>query len=413
MIKNSREITTNLYLDTRREKKDGTYPLKLRVTHQRKSVLYPTKYSLTEDDLKKATGEKPRGTYKDLKLEFAALENKAIAIIDSLSEFSFETFNKRFSNKSSNLGSVISTITEHVASLKEKERFGDAGMYDRTGKSLINFYTSDKLRFENITTEFLEKYEKWMISKGRSLTTVGMYARCTRRLYRKAIKEGLVKEQHYPFGKKDDGKYTIPQPRNIKKALNIADIKKIFECELEPYSSEKYYRDIWLFSYLGNGINIKDICLLKYKHYHGENIIFNRAKTINTNRNSKPIVISLININKNIITEWGNKPIFSDKYIFPVLDDRLTKEKQQEKIRQFTKQVNKYMKRIAQRLDINTNITTYTARHSFATILKRSGVSMEYISESLGHTSLETTENYLDSFENETRKVNTEKLINF
>ena len=413
MIKDNRETTTNLYLDTRRAKKDKTYPLKLRVTHQRKSILYPTKYSLTEEDFKKVTGEKPRGTYKDLKLSFALLENKAIAIIDSLSEFSFETFNKRFSNKSSKLGSVISTITEHVAYLKEKERFGDAGMYDRTGKSLINYYTSDKLRFENITTEFLEKYEKWMISKGRSLTTVGMYARCTRRLYRKAIKEGLVKEQHYPFGKKDDGKYTIPQPRNIKKALNIADIKKIFEYELEPHSSEKYYRDIWLFSYLGNGINIKDICLLKYKYIHGENIIFNRAKTINTNRNSKPIVISLINMNKNIIDEWGNKPALSDKYIFPVLDDQLTKEKQQEKIRQFTKQVNKYMKRIAQRLDINANITTYTARHSFATILKRSGVSMEYISESLGHTSLETTENYLDSFENETRKANTEKLIEF
>ena len=81
------------------------------------------------------------------------------------------------------------------------------------------------------------------------------------------------------------------------------------------------------------------------------------------------------------------------------------------KIKQATKTINKYCKRIGEELEIETKITTYTARHSFATVLKRAGAPIEFISESLGHKDLKTTENYLDSFENETRQVYQRKLL--
>ena len=87
-------------------------------------------------------------------------------------------------------------------------------------------------------------------------------------------------------------------------------------------------------------------------------------------------------------------------------------EIQKQKVKdQLVKTINKYMKRIGEEIGLERKLTTYVARHSFATVLKRSGAPMELISESLGHKSLHTTEAYLDSFEDETRKRFMERLI--
>ena len=82
-------------------------------------------------------------------------------------------------------------------------------------------------------------------------------------------------------------------------------------------------------------------------------------------------------------------------------------------IRQTTKNINKHIDDIAKALKITKRVTTYTARHSFATVLKRSGVSTEFISESIGHADLRTTENYLDSFEDDAKVENAKKLLDF
>jgi integrase/recombinase XerD len=71
------------------------------------------------------------------------------------------------------------------------------------------------------------------------------------------------------------------------------------------------------------------------------------------------------------------------------------------------------MKRIGKSLTLGVNLTTYAARHSFATVLKRSGAPTEFISESLGHKDLRTTENYLDSFEDNVKESYQKQLLNF
>ena len=78
---------------------------------------------------------------------------------------------------------------------------------------------------------------------------------------------------------------------------------------------------------------------------------------------------------------------------------------------QFIKTINKYMKRIGIEIGYDKPLTTYSARHSYATILKRSGAPLSFISEALGHKSLLTTESYLDSFEDETRRKYAEMLV--
>ena len=102
---------------------------------------------------------------------------------------------------------------------------------------------------------------------------------------------------------------------------------------------------------------------------------------------------------KRIITKWGQNQFSADTYIFPFLKVGMTLEKQRDNIKLLTHLINEHMKQIAEDLEIYKPVTTYYARHSFATILKNNGVSTEFISEALGHTSLETTKNYLAGFE--------------
>ena len=125
------------------------------------------------------------------------------------------------------------------------------------------------------------------------------------------------------------------------------------------------------------------------------------------------IVVSLKKETKKIISKWGQKSISPDSYIFPHLINGLTSVREREIYQQLTKTINKYIKRIAKELLINKEITTYFARHSFATILKNSGVSVEFISEMLGHGDVKTTKSYLAGFETETIHKTTDALTAF
>ena len=106
-----------------------------------------------------------------------------------------------------------------------------------------------------------------MFDKGYSKTTIGIYVRQLRALFNEAIKQGLIKrEKHYPFGRR---KYVRPTRRNIKKSLTLQEVAKLYyykpTCEQEQWA-----KDFWAFSYLANGINTKDIALLKYRNIQGE-----------------------------------------------------------------------------------------------------------------------------------------------
>jgi len=151
---------------------------------------------------------------------------------------------------------------------------------------------------------------------------------------------------------------------------------------------------------------------ISYDSQGNGKISFIRAKTAREKK-SKPRTIQAA-ITKGlgrIIDTWGNKPALQDQYIFPILTLGMTPQQEYAAVQQTTKMINRHIRFVAGKVDITQDVTTYVARHSFATILKRSGASREYISESLGHYSLDTTDNYLDSFEDEEQRAWAEKLL--
>ena len=165
------------------------------------------------------------------------------------------------------------------------------------------------------------------------------------------------------------------------------------------------------FIYLCNGLNVADLIKLKYSNIVDGEICFVRQKTEKRAKNQKLIRVALIPALQHIIDKWGNLKVDSN-YIFPYLEGGESDEERYKKTRELYKRINKRMKLIGEEIGIE-NITTYTARHSFASTLKRQGANIFYISDCLGHTDIRTTESYLSSFEKEDRTKNASLLVDF
>lgn len=399
-------ISTTIVLDTRRVKKNDVYPVKLRVTFERKQKYYPTKYNLSKEEYERLMfGKKLSEKDKEKKNKINDYQAKAASIIQEIQVFSWLRFENLYYTDRAAKEFVDKAFDEYITYLKEEERLGTASSYECAINSLKLY--QQELKFRDITVDFLKKYENWMLSNRKSITTVGIYLRPLRAIFNKAITEGHLSKEYYPFGK---NRYEIPTKKNTKKALKINQIGEIFYYKPEPGSNEEKYRDYWLFLYFCNGMNVKDMCLLKYKNINAETLEFIRAKTVRTKRVAEPIRIVLIKEVKEIIEKWGNKKKDEDSYIFPELNEGLTKERERKLIQQLTKAINKKMKTIADNLEIKYKITTYFARHSFASVLQRSGKSAEFISEAIGHGDVKTTQLYLAGFEDD-EKIEAAKAL--
>ena len=404
--------TANLLYDNRFIKKNGKCPVKLTVYFLVQKRRYDINFEFTKVEWKKINQSKLRDDQlKSSKtLLFSVLEraNKTIASMD---EFSFEEFEELFFGKKGNVKDVFVMIQKYIDSLKLEGRINTALSYQSTMVAIKNFSGKNHLQFKEVTPAFLKKYEKWWLAKEKSITTVGIYMRSLRTIFNIAKSNNVISDKDYPFGKH---KYQIPSGVNVKKALSKDLISKIYKFKAEKSSQEHFAKDMWVFSYLCNGINLRDIARLKYQDIKEDTIIFHRQKTLLTTRNKlKPVTAVLLPELKKIINTWGNKPNTTENFVFPVLNSSMSITEEVQRVHQTIKTINKYLRRIAEKLKLGIDITTYSARHSFATQLKTSGASTEFISESLGHSSLAVTENYLASFPQKEKKKWAAKLTDF
>jgi integrase/recombinase XerD len=398
-------------LDTRRKKETTLYPVKLRVTFERIQRYYPlpSTFDLKKEEFEKVMfGKRLTENEKNLKKNITAFENKAIEIVKALPEFTWLKFKKYYYINRGTKDTLNTAFENYSTQLRETGRIGTAVSYECAKKSLNDF--TEGLKFADVTPEFLNKYEKWMLTNGKSITTVGIYLRSLRTLFNNAKSEGVMSNEFYPFGKK---KYEIPTGKNIKKALTLHEIAKIYHYQTKAGTTEAMAKDYWIFIYLCNGLNVKDLCLLKRKNIDDNILKYERSKTMRSKKISEKIVVSLKPDALATIKNWGIPSINPETYVFPHLEKGMTAENERKIIQQLTKTINKYMKRIAKELEINKEVTTYFARHSFATVLRNSGVSIEFISEALGHSNMKTTQSYLAGFETDQIHATTNALTAF
>lgn len=297
-------------------------------------------------------------------------------------------------NKKFELKTVSEFYQELIEEYRVNNKCGNRLIYKSSYNSL-KVFTNDKLDipFSAIDITWLNKYERWR-SKGNEETTMSLMFRTLRSTYNKAIKAKCARKSEYPFDEFKINKFDVSTQ---KRAIAKTEVLK-FTKDVRPIGKRQYIqlsKDIFMFSYLCGGINFTDIAnLTKANIIEGKRLHYIRQKT------GKLIKIGLSEEAMKIIERYATE---SKGYLFPILNANLHKTplQKQNRIHKILGKVNINLKLIAAQLGVEGNLTTYVARHSFASVLKKSGVNIALISEALGHSDIATTQIYLDSFDNE------------
>ena len=377
---------------------NGENPLMLQVNKdgQRKYKSMGISVNQNHWDFKK---NKPKPTCPDGEYIQQIILNKVTELQKQI--LSFNADNKHFSINNileNNQKLIEKTVGEFykdlIQSFEQTNKTGNRLIYKGSLNSIKTFAKGrTNFLFSDIDIQWLNKYEKWLRSKGNKETTISLLFRTLRSAYNKAIESKCATNTNYPFNEFKIGKFNT---KTSKRAITKAEIQKIIKVNLSnEKESVQLARDIFIFSYLCSGINFTDIANLQPENISGNQMQYIRQKT------GKKINVLLIPDATKIIERYSIATPQTG-HIFPILDKRIHKTAQQKRnrIHKVLGRTGKGLKRIAELCKITTNLSTYVARHSFATVLKNSGVSIALISEALGHSELSTTQIYLDSFEN-------------
>lgn len=381
--------------------KDTRFVVHLRVIFKRYPKTYSLRLSLTRKEFDQLI--KAKNIRQEYQQAYHFL-NKATDIIRELKEeFTWQDFESRFFAKNDDGRPVdlLDSLSEYAEKVKSEGRIKTFQSLRNTLSRLKDFHKGKRLPMHKVTSEWVFAFDASLRQDGLKVSSVGIHTRNIRTVFNWEISKGRLKQEFYPFGR---NRYIPPSSTRVKKALTYEEVMKIFNHQ--PASpSEAWARDMWIFSYLGNGMNIKDLALLRYENIVGKEIHFIRAKTLRkTMDNQRMVHVFLHPHMREIIDSWGKKDPQPDSFIFDIMDECITDPEQEcRNVNQAVKTINKYMKGIGRKLELSKLPTCNFARHTYSTVLKRANVPIAVISEALGHFSVRTTEIYLDSFESERR----------
>ena len=385
---------------------NGEHPLMLRLTKNRKLKYISLHISLNAEywDFNK---NKPKRNCPNREQIVRLIEQKTKELREQVIDFA--TSDKDYTlhtlvNKASKTvtrQTVGDYLNAHINRLTAENRIGNAKTFKELRTSLLKFCNSLDFYFIDIDKDYLKRYAQWMQTvKNYSPNSISIRFRSLRTLYNNAISDEIVRKSNYPF---DDFKISQFKEKTAKRSITKQDIIRLIDFDVSELCRYQYpmpflrmAKDIFLFSYFGCGINLTDILHLKHKDIADNRVTFYRQKT------GKLISFQLQAMAIEIIEKYKAHSFSNEDYIFPILkrNVHVTATQQYTRVQRVNKRVNKYLKLIGEYLNFPIALTTYVARHTFATVLKRSGVSIAIISESLGHSDLATTQIYLDSFEN-------------
>ncbi len=308
--------------------------------------------------------------------------------------FIIKELKKRTGAKSGKkIHSFNSYVELKVNELKIAGRVRTADQY-KYGLSVLKKYGQKNLiLFHEIDYAFLNKVEsRYFAVNRKSKNGLGNAMRGVRAVYNSAIKEGIVSQSLYPFNS-----YQPPSSKTHKRTLKSEnELERLMAYKLEADTNEYIYRNLWIFLFYARGMNMADAGNLKVKDVQGESFSYARNKT------GSYITIRITPRMRDVINFFAAGKNSND-YLFPINAHPESKDAERyiNDVRNATKQINKYMKRVAGLAGINTPITSYVSRHSFASFARKAGLNLDMIQELLGQESIRSTKVYVESFDEE------------
>lgn len=411
--------TVAIVLNTKKRLLNDLYSASLRVTHNQIRRYY-TLNSLSVDQSlpfkckiedwiqseDKTTGQfsKTVNGFKAMNqviIDKLALARKILSEYDINNiEFEFEQFekdlrgnrNKTGKHNKLKLSEYYDTI---ITDVEKQQKIGSAIIYTFAKRSIDEF--QPEAFITDVTVRFLENFESWLRNEKKLKdTTISVKIRNLQRVVNLAIADKHFKQENYPFGEK---RYSVNKRLNHttrKRSVSTDIITKVKNFNTEPGSNFHLAQNIFMFSYYTRGMNFIDIAELTWSNIKGDEINYRRKKT------GQQFNITINQFSASILKYYKDANKSKGDYVFPIYDDAIymTPKQKYERKKSVLKLVNNKLREIAKELgETNLNLTTYVSRHSYATNLKRSGVSTAIISEALGHTTEQQTQTYLASFE--------------
>ncbi|WP_294592170.1 site-specific integrase [uncultured Rikenella sp.] len=375
--------------------KNGELPLKIRITKDRK-IRYVNLGVSTKPEHWDFSKNQPKSNCPNREQLERLIANKIgevkaqiVELKADRKEFTATSLVQKINNRDKSV-SVRELFQAHLKYLAEMNRTGYMLSIRQTFNSLSAFSSSLDIPFSDIDVAWLRRYETWLRKQGKSENTIGIRFRNLRMIYNLAIEKGIVKKEYYPFA---SYKVSKLHKATAKRAIPKEAIRAIIHY---PVKDKDFYTrlavSLFSFSYFMGGINFVDMAYLSSKNIVGGRLIYTRRKT------GKLINLPLSSEALSALEAWKHT---GSNYLFPILSSvHKTEQMRLNRLHKVITKVNNALKQLGEHLQLPVKLTTYVARHSFATVLKREGVSTSIICESLGHSSEKTTQIYLDSFEN-------------
>jgi len=377
-----------VHLNTYRTTKNDMYPLVFQVIHQRKKKLIYSPYHLAKENFSETIGRAIN--YRKKKCNSLDEVNEYIQkVIDSIERsVSFlELQGEDFSvsdivalYKSNQENSLFITYTKKIVeSLRQRGKNGTADAYQNTLNRVVSFLGKDKyITFENIDAKWLNRFKEHLQCDHLKENSMNFYMRNLRAIYNKALNEGLITTNQNPFQR-----MKLHGVKTIKRAVDNDTMKLISDADLSYDKQLSFSRDLFLFSYYSRGMSYVDMAYLKKSDIRNQTIFYYRSKT------KQLLQIKVVEPLRLLIEKYDNP----GEYILPIL-----KSEQGDLYTQYRRglrQHNNNLKRLTIELCLPCKITSYVARHTWATIAKRRGIAVSVISEGLGHSSEKMTYTYL------------------
>ena len=309
-----------------------------------------------------------------------------------------------------------------------QKKANTAMSYESSMKSFVNATKFKPENGFNVTKETINKWVQRMTDEGKSKATIGVYLRACRVIVRECIGRGYIQQADYPFSDRDTDKVSIPRGRSRREeSLSVQQMTELYNI----FKGKKYPKDwdgdytkvvheslgLFLFSYLGNGMNLADVARLTYNdHYFthkGQSLMFHRSKTKDRTDNESEVIVPVIKPLRYIMGKIAAKPEYGER-VFPfILNDAVSEKDVAARIAQMNQNIRKRLRKLTKAMGWEVAPSPTWCRHSFATNLAHRGVPMQYISESMGHSvGKSVTMSYINTYPHEMQVEYNSRLLN-
>lgn len=278
--------------------------------------------------------------------------------------------------------SFFNFMQKIITGLKQMGKYRTSETYQITLKSFMQFRKGKDLLLDEISSDMIQTYEAYLQKRGVQRNSSSFYMRILRAVYNRAVENDLT-SQRFPFKHVYTG-----IDKTIKRAIPLKYIKQIKNLDLSANPTLDFARDMFLFSFYTRGMSFVDMAYLKKKDLKNGILTYRRQKT------GQQLYIKWEQCMQDILDKYDT---YRSRYLLPIIKNMDKNERMQ--YENALHMVNNKLKVIAKIISLPIPLSTYVARHSWASIAKSKNIPISVISEGMGHDSEATTQIYLSSLD--------------